>query len=715
MNTDPFTSSRSKVFSAPPETEFAKKANKEIDLGQVAGTLWRGKVQVLLAILLCMALCAAYMIWIAVPHYRAHAVVTLEARNEQVVDFQNVLSGLGSDLTTLNTEVEVMRARGLIGRLVERLDLEADPEFNEHLRPETIWSGKGMRKAILTVLGLYRPEPAPTERQIRDDTIDLVLEGLRIDNVQQSRVFWLEAESEDPDKAALIADTLAELYVQEQLDVKFQATDRATAWLAEKVGDLEIELEVAENAVKDFSKSIELISPETLAMRNRQLKDFRDRLADARAQNLALNQRVTSLREAEASDDPAVMVRIAFDKALGDAFNRLSAGGTEARAAFDARFADLLGQADFQLQRTQDQIITLSASIADLERRVTAQSAELLRLEQLEREATASRLIYEYFLGRLKETSVQRGIQQADSRILSRAVIPDESASPRYVLLLIGAAVIGFALGGAVVLIRELRSSAFRTPEDLEQATGVAVIGQIPRAPYRRRTRILDYTPTRPTPALVEGVRNLRTSILLTNLEEPPQLIMLSSSVPGEGKTTQALALAHNLAGMNKKVLLIEGDIRRRTFNEYFGANDGKGLLAAVAGEASLAEAVTKSDELGADVLQAEPSNMNAADFFSSAGFRGFLTKTRKSYDFIVIDTPPVLAVPDARVIAKMSDVVLYVVHWDQTSRRQVLQGLRSFATVGVEVTGLVLSQLDMRGMQRYGYGDNTYSDYYNN
>jgi capsular exopolysaccharide synthesis family protein len=203
---------------------------------------------------------------------------------------------------------------------------------------------------------------------------------------------------------------------------------------------------------------------------------------------------------------------------------------------------------------------------------------------------------------------------------------------------------------------------------------------------------------------------------LLANIDMPPRVIMSTSSIPGEGKTTQSISLAQNLSGLGKKVLLVEGDIRRRVFSEYFDIHDKPGFLSVLAGEASLQSAVTFNEQLQADILLGETSKVNAADLFSSDTFAQFLSTLRDAYDYVIIDTPPVLAVPDARVIGQHVDAILYTVKWDSTTHRQVNDGLKSLANVNLKVTGLVLSQIDQRGMKRYGYGDSygAYQAYYN-
>ena len=424
-------------------------------------------------------------------------------------------------------------------------------------------------------------------------------------------------------------------------------------------------------------------------------------MLDAKAAAEALNARVATLAAALVTDDPQAMAAAAGDAALNKIVGRLETEG--ARKAFDTRFERLLERARFEARQATNNITALERSVANLESQVESQSAELLKLQQLEREAAASRQIYEYFLGRLKEISVQQGIHRADSRILSKATIPGGPSSPRKMLIVVAAMFMGLLTGAALVLLREMRQNGFRSPQDLEQAIGATVLAQIPRAPVTKRRRLIRYLATKPSSAFAESLRNLRTSVMLSNVDNPPQIIMTTSSLPGEGKTTQSLALAQSFASMDRRVLLIEGDIRRRTFQEYFRIRSKTGLIDAVLNERPFEEVTHYSEDLGIEILAGEKSNINAADFFSSARVLAFLERARAEYDIVIIDTPPVLVVPDARVIGQLVDAVLYVVRWNQTTRTQVEEGLNALATVDVKVSGLVLSQVDVRKAAYYG------------
>lgn len=619
-----------------------------LDLRQALSTLWRGKI-----IIGLLGFLGAFAGWgwavnIAVPAFEATAVLVLEAESKPVIQLDALLQGSTGDNTLVNTEVEVLKSRSLLSAVVAAEGLTDDPEFNSQLRPEGITEKFRVLVSdwmpFLTDLG---PKAEPSERRGRTLTIDQLSEQITVRNVPDSMVFELVMESASPEKAARIINTLADIYIERQIETKFLATEQAASWLTDRVATLKQELQRAESAAASFSAEMELINEDTLEALSQQLKDVRIRI--------------------------------------------------RARQGDPARPAA-------QTPRQIQQIAALTNLEKDLEQRISRQSQDLVTLEELAREADASRQIYEYFLSRLKETSVQQGIQQADSRILTRAEQPELPSRPRVGLATLMAGVLSMIFTAMIVLAREAGLVVFRNEAQLEEATGLPVLGVIPRFPPRRRKSVLKYLIRKPNSAAVEAIRNLRTSIMIGGKQEP-RVIMITSSVPKEGKTTLSLGLAQSMAGLDKKVLLIEGDLRRQTFRSYFAMPTVGGVADVVRGRVALSAAVMSDDKLGIDYLAGMADTANAADILSGRGYARLIRDARKFYDIVIIDTPPILVVPDARVAAPHADAILYCVHWDHTHESLVRTGISSLDKIGVQIGGLVLTRIDTRMQRRYGVG----------
>lgn len=694
-----------KTLIGPQGTEHPQpdRDDDEIDLMELARAIWRGKWTIALAMAVAALLAGYYVFGVAEPKYRSTVAMTLEVRSKQVVDIESVLSGVSTEDAAINTEVEVLLSRRVLGNLVDRLNLVEDPEFNTDLEPPSVLDGvKGLVQGLIASSTGDGGEPV--RKSTRDLTIDTLREALSAAVKRDTYVYTLSATTSDPQKSARIVNTLASIYIDEQIAVKFEATEQAVSWLSARVTELEAELRDKEEILKAAMAETDLISAEALEGLNLQVKDLRDRLQEMRGQADRAGELETRLRAFLETGDRTAAVETTNDATLNRLLQSVRNGDAEAAQLFDQRLETLAARAETESARLGNQVEALQQSYRTLQDRIELQSEDLLRIQQMEREAETTRTLYETFLTRLKETTVQRGLQQADSRVLSDAIV-GEQVEPRAALTLALALVLGAIVGAGIVLVRQFLHNTFRTAEDLEAATGYSVMGQIPAMPIKARQDLIGYLRDKPTSASAEAVRNLRTSILLSDIDAPPKVIMSTSSLPGEGKTTQAISLVQNLAGLGKRVLLIEGDIRRRTLNEYFSEAPRGGLITALAGEVPLHEIVFFDERLGADVLMGQESRANAADIFSSERFREFVGQARDAYDYVIIDTPPVLVVPDARVIGQHVDAIMFSVAWNRTNRGQVMAAMREFESVNLRVTALVLSQIDPKGMKRYGYG----------
>lgn len=677
----------------------------EIDLLALARTLWRGKWWILLAATVAVGIGGNYAFRVAVPTYSATAQMALQIEQTSFIDIEAVMSGFDGDRNAMNTELQVILSRDLMGQLVDRLDLMSYPEFNVTLQPEA--------EGFLTegVLGDLRDMLLPAEEEplsevaIRNEVISNVRDAFSTTSSRDSYTFQITATTEDPDTSVLLANTLAQVYRDDQVAQKVAATESAAVWLSGRVSELQAELETRQKEITELRTQSALVSPESLAALNDRsvelqetLQALQAELDEAAARRMAMDAAMTA--------DNATKAAAGRDIQLTGILDAIARGDEGAQLRFDRRFESVRLQSMADELRLTEQVGALQSEADRLKRQFEAQSAALADLQDLERETEATRVLYETFLTRLKETTVQEGVHQPDSRILSEAT-EGEMVAPRKARILALSMILGVMAGSALVLMREFTQNTYRTAEDLEQGTGISVMGQVPRIPARGRPETVAYLANKPTSAAAEAVRNLRTSVLLSNIDNPPKIIMSTSSIPGEGKTTLAIALAQNLAGLDKKVILIEGDIRRRTFGEYFPkAREKGGLLSVISGKMTLEQAVWREPGGRIDILMGERSTINAADVFSSEAFRSLMETLRDSYDYIIIDTPPVLVVPDSRVIGQHVDAIFYAVNWDSTKRTQVQEGLRQFQTVNLRVTGMVLSKIDPRGMKRYGYGE---------
>lgn len=619
-----------------------------IDFTSFWSILWQARWLLVCATLLAAVLGACYAIFLKVPLYQSVASVVLTSTEDEVPMVSDMLPGLKTGSSYVNTEAEILRAPSLIARVAADLALAEVPEFNPALRPDGLLS---LPKTWLqTRMSPHLPDWVFQTDAAQTEVSKALTQRVSVRNLPDSLVFEIYVQSREPKRAAEIANRLAELYILGQIETKFAATEQATAWLNERVAGLKIDLQAAEARVQDYSTSAELISVESLAGLTRQLKDIRDR-------------HMSVLSDMAAAKSEAAKSRLA------------------ARAG------------------------ALNSAAISLEARISRQSTDLVALEELHREVEASRLIYEFFLGRLKETAVQRGVHKADARILSRAEPSARPASPRISLITAFAALLGLGLSGGFRLIYASRNPVFNSPVELQRLTGKVLLGQIPRIRSRGRKDVMRHLGTSPTSPMSEAVRNLRTSLLWGQKGSPPKVILSTSSLPGEGKTTHSLALAKNLSDLEHRVLVVECDLRKPVFEEVLGKAEKPGLSVLNSKASRLDDFVERPEGVCFDVVFAGRSDRNAADLFTSRLFSRLIGEAAKTYDFVILDAPPVLVVPDARILGQNADAIFYSVKAASTTTHDVRQGLSLLETVGLNVTGLVFSQVTQPGRGYYGYG----------
>ena len=674
----------------------------ELDLIQLLRLIWRGKWIILFFAAACLAMAVFYVREVATPRYAATARMVIDSANKPNVDLGGYFSGWTNDFLSMNTEIEIITARSLIEQVVRDLELHKRPEFNGYLREPSPYSREAITARINELIsGPPPPRPPQSEAAAIAAATGAVQRSIQVFIPEATFIFDITATSTNRALAVAIANRVSELYIEQQIETQFEAVEWSVNWLSERVTELEGELTAQQTEIERVRSTAEVVSAEGLEALTLVAREMRDRIEQI---DLNLSQAVARQEEVQGlrtEDDAAGLLSFFNDPTL----RRI---GINADGSVPPMFMDrvdtLSARIDADVERLQVQRAALEQSLEQTRAEIEAEAETVGQLELLLREAEATRTLLNTFTSRLKETSLQIGLQQAESRILSPAIGAGKVA-PRTNRIYSLSIVIGMLVGILIVVMRQFAQTGFRTSSEVENATGVSVLGKIPIMPVKRREALVGYLRDKPTSAAAEAIRNLRTSVTLSNPDNPPSVIMVTSSLPGEGKTTISVSMAMNLAGLGRKVLLIEGDIRRQTINRYFQADKSKGVVSVIMGETALTDTVIRQEKPRFDVLMGQKAAVNAADLWASERFRRFIEEARAEYDHIVIDTPPVLVVPDARVIARYVDAVLYVVKWHATDKEQVGEGVQQLKSIGVSIAGIVLSQIDLKRMNKYGYG----------
>lgn len=669
----------------------------EIDISKLLSVIWQARSLVAACVAVAVLIGGYYGYRVATPLYPAQTTIALATEQQAVItDIDSIFAGGGADSTSMNTEFEVIRSRRLVGLLVDRLNLVEDPEFNTGLQAPSI---------LGWILG-QRASSFRNDEASRRRAIDQVISRLNMTAIRSSMAFNIAITTTDPEKSTLIVNTLAELYIEDQVRQKLEGAEQAIAFLSQRTTELAGNVEALEQEIARRSESTTVIGAEVLQARTIQLRELRDRMTELRLRIVDDEAILASLDSSAPIDTLLANLESTEDSRFPALVQRLRTGRIE-EDDLRSDLNNLIAETRSASDRSQQQLDALEASEEDISAQIRQQSEELIDQQQLQRELDAARLLYQTFFTRLQEASVQQGLDTADARIISEAV-PREASSPRRARILFLSAVLGFMGGVAAAFLRELRFSGFRTADELRQVTGKSVLGSIPRLAANTRLEMLDMMRRRPNSVYSEAVRNLRTSILMSNIDNEPQVILVTSAVPGEGKTTLSLSLARYLGSMEgKRALLLEADIRRKTIGKYITDDDVSpvSFVDLLLGRVDPEGFDLYNEALGIEVLAGSDAGSNAADLMASRRFGDLLDALRAEFDYIVIDSAPVLAVPDARVLAKQADAIAFAVHWSKTTRTQVRQGLEMLESVGAKVDGMVLTQVDHEKMKSYGYG----------
>jgi exopolysaccharide transport family protein len=686
-----------------------------------------------------------------VPEYRSSALVMLDTRKAKVTNTTDVLTSGLIDIPAIQTEIEVIRSASLLGRVVDKLRLDLDPEYGAQ-RPGML---SVVVREVKDLVGKYIPYRAASERAVVIDNAPraraLAALGRNLTTAVRGRsyVISVSIDSSDPAKAKRIVDTITDFYIVDQLQAKLDANKRATDFFNERLDELKRTVEVNERAVAAFREKSGLtigkdstIASQSLTELNSQLVQARAQRADRESRLIALQQAarnpatlggvtevlanplISSLRAQEAE----VARRVGdLSQRYGDSHPRIlqaraEQGQIQGRIAQEVAKIISSVQGDAEAARSKE--AELQAQVDVLERKAGGLGMNEVELRQLEREAQSSRAVYEDFLKRFKELREQQDIQQPDARILAPASIPTVPSFPRYGIVMSAALIIGIALGAVVILLLERLDGGFRTGEQIERMTSRPLVGMIPALGRSTLGKLVParFAIEKMTSAYAEALRSAYTAMTLGTLDKPPRVVMVTSSLPGEGKSTFVCSLAGLVARSNtdKKILVIDCDLRRSSVAGTLGLQRNEGTIDEyLAGTKTLEQVIGRDEQSGVYYVLARSNTPNSAEILDSNAMRSFISALSNQFDMIFLDTPPLMAVADALVTARLSDYVLFLVRWERTPREIAINALRLFRDLPKSI-GVVLVQVDVRRHSKYGYGDygyyySKYKDYYTN
>jgi len=677
------------------------------------------------------------------PQYRASAYVMLEARKQQTLDIESVLGDAPADLEMIQSELAVITSRGVAEKVIRKLGLDTTSEFNPRLAEAENAGGfdpvgwvRGQVKAAMAYAGLGggdEPELPPEQREAENwiKTVNNVLDNLEASPRGRSRVIQISFTSVDRERAARVANAFAQQYIIEHLDAKFEAAQRASQWLNDRLSNLRTQTEAAERRAAEFRQRAGLLQGQgttTLAQQN--IGQLSTELITARS---ALTTAEARLRQAEpalgagAATLPGAVLESALIQRLQEQVITLQRRMAEISGTYGARHPTMinlraeLGEAESRLRAEIGKVISGLRNEVQVNRtRVQSLEAELRRLEQeagtlgqseaqlrsLESEATANRTLLDQLTSRLNETTLQQDLQQPEVRMLSEAPVPQAPAFPNKKLIAAVALVLSALLGVALALLIEHLDHGFRSAEQLSRATDLPTLGLVPSIGRIGAGRPENAIVDKPRSSYGEAVSSTLASLFLASNERRPKLVLVTSTLPNEGKTTLTLSLARAAAQSGLKVLLVDADLRRPTLHRRLEVPQQPGFTDVLLDKAAFADVVRKDPKSTVSFLSAGSQVPNPLHFLGAERTRQFLHGLGKYYDLILIDSSPVMAVSDSRILCRYVDQTVFVVRWAKTRREQTINAMRQLVEAGGRIGGVVLSMVNVRRHAQYAFGD---------
>jgi capsular exopolysaccharide synthesis family protein len=698
----------------PYETE-------RVDLRELIGTVLRRAWLAIGVGVVLFAVVVAVVMNIT-PKYTAIGSVLIDPHRQNLTQAEPRQEGLPPDTSAVDTQVEVLRSPALAEAVVREMRLYNDPEFNGAL--------KGKPGAIAN------PDSWLVSRvteAIQGRTL-VKREGL-------TYVIQLAFTSKRPTRAAEIVNTFMALYMQRQLDAKSAAIIKANHDLGPNIERLRSDDEAAEAKVQEYKAAHNLMSVEGATMAEQEVSTLNEQIAKAQADAAEHEARLqTALEQVKRGGGGQDVGAALGSTTIGDLRKRetdLSMRLAQLKTDFKPEYPDVqrtqneLNDVRAEIQQEINRVISslraeaaaakqrehsLESSRSSSQGHLTANTEAQVGLFGLQQRAEAAKQIYEGYLNRAKEVAAESGLQQPDATVNSAAAPPLHPSSPNMRLAMAAGAVLALIGAALSALIAEMWDSSLRSRQDVERELGLPLAGALPdfasvRGRKARHAKPGDYIVSHPLSSFAEAYRNVRAFVLLASPDRSAKTIAITSSVPREGKSLTSLCLARTLAMAGSRVILVDCDMRQRGVTKLIGDTD-IGLAEVIEGRSTLSEAMVPDAKSSAWILPStSATSPEHHDIFDRPNVDELFTELRDSFDYVILDTPPVLGVADARVVSARADQVLYVVRWSKTPRRAAQSGLDILQECGANVAGVLLSRVNVKKQAAYGYGDS--SDYF--
>ena len=674
-----------------------------------------------LAAVLAVGLAVAFVYTIRQPKiYEATCSLVIESSAPQVLENVKDVIEMGSASHEFYaTQYRIIRSRDIAERVIDRLGLEPGA-------------------------GQSQPEDKTTGPR-RQGFIDSLLRRVRVVGVRESRIANIIVEDTDPERATRIANTFADIYIEQNLDYKLEGARSAGSWLGEQSAGLRKQLEASEMELYKFRKDRNLLDvglDDKLGMTRQNLQSLNTKLTDVKARRIEIEsirklilaaKNDISERESlpEIRDNPVVQklrenyldllkIRADLESRYGDKHPKIATIQHQ-MAAVQRDYGKELDDVLRAFNKRYEALVETENSLAKWMNHEKQQALELAKLETeyrpLARDAENNGKVYSLTNQRQKEINLTGMLHSNNVRVLDRANPPSLPVSPKLSFNLTVGLVLGLLFGLVLAFVVESLDTTVKTPEAAEELVGAPLLGMVPMLSQAKQHSIAD-APERdlavfrdPTSIAAEACRSIRTNLMFISAQKDFQVFSVTSPGPQDGKTTVAINLATTMAQAGGRILLVDADMRKPRIHKSFSLKGDRGLSTVMTGDVQVSEAISKSEIPNLDVLPCGPMPPNPAELLHTERFRQILAQCRANYDRVIIDSPPIAPVTDPAIIGSVTDGVVLVLRAGHTTRDAAKFARRQLGDAGARILGLVINQTDRKGAG-YGYGYGYYAPY---
>ena len=750
---------RKDLMESVPSFSDGEARGYSVDLRELVQILSRRRWIVILSTLALLVVAAAFLL-IVTPRYTATATVLIDPHRSSVVDNnsnQPAAANSAADDSVINSQVSLIQSVAVLQRVVSQLNLARDPEFGPH---SNIFSP--IRRLFTAPKALA---PGQTEEDVaKAAALDFLLrKRLKVARDTTTFVINVDVSSEDPEKAAKIANAIVDSYFSEQVRSRYDTQKIAASWFNKQIEDLKSQVLASDKAVEEFKAAHSLTIAQGSTLNDQQLGDLNNKLieshvqtAEARAkfeqvQNIVKTKADPGTLAQALSSDVIARLRTQYAdvaKNLADVSSKFGsqhplvvnarAQLRETQKLIDEEVRRILDSTRQALQVAQSREDALQKSLDNLTHVSNTLGNDQVRLRELQREADANRTLYASFLARYKETSAQESVELPDSRVVSKADIPISPSFPKTTLILALALFGGVGIGSVLAFAADHFDRRVKSLRQAEEITGVPTLAAVPMIGPRElagrairgrqalstydpnamgmlapalRPPLMRYVLEEPTSLFAESVRAVRLAIQRASRTAPVKTVMVSSSVDGEGKTTLAVNLALSLASLGMRTVLVEGDLRNPEMSRSLCPRARIGAIEVATNRAGFDKALLVDRATGLAVLPSPSSQRTLAnnEFVFSEAMSNILDRLRQHFDYVIIDLPPLIPLVDARALAEIVDRVVLTIRWDSTPQDVVAQAFGTLALAYDRVLGTVLTRVDMQRLRFYDYYQSSY------